>query len=238
MKINSDKFLGIFNTTEKHLRQITGIYNEKIPFSDVLAQAVKKDSAVRSLEIELKEFRDLRNAIVHERTDSHVIAEPHDEAVARFEQIMTAIIQPPKIRKYMVHRVTTFQLDQPIGTAVHQMYEKGFSQAPIYEGSQFVDLLTTNAIARWLGKNVANEVFSVEETTIGEVLNYTEDNRHVSFMSPDTSVYKVFEHINRKEAKGIRTEAILITHSGKKTEELLGIITIWDLPKLHQAIDI
>src|SRR4051812_42816091 len=38
---------------------------------------------------DLKEFADLRNAIVHERRGGHSIAEPHEKTVRRLEEIPT-----------------------------------------------------------------------------------------------------------------------------------------------------
>lgn len=115
------------------------------------------------------------------------------------------------------------------------MYENQISQAPVVQEGRFIGLLTANTIARWLGANVENDLFSVKETLISEVLEYTEDPNHVAFMNPEHTVFDVFELIQQYELKGNRLEAILVTHSGKATESILGIITIWDLPKMNRA---
>jgi predicted transcriptional regulator len=232
---NSDKFLEAFNAIEKYMRRMTGSDNQT-SFYRLIDRAADSDSAVRSLRIDLQEYADLRNAIVHERTDGHVIAEPNERALKKIEQMKVLITQPPTIRAFMTQNVTTFQIIEPIGTAVKEMFDHEFSQAPVYNGQQFTGLLTANTITRWLGKNVAEEIFSLEETSIGKVLEYTEDSNHVAFMEPDTSIYELLEHIQNQEARGTHLEAILVTDSGRKNISPLGIITIWDLPKIHQAI--
>ena len=235
MSSNSDRFLEAFNTIDKHLRRKTGLNDRNSSFSTVLDKAAKTNSAVRNLKIDLQEFADLRNAIVHERTDGHVIAEPHEEVIIRLERILKLITKSPTVREYMTGNPVVFKFTDPIGDALDVMYKNQISQAPVVQEVMFIGLLSANTIVRWLGANVDKDLFSVKETLISEVLDYTEDPNHVSFMNPENTVFDVFERIQQYELKGNRLEAILVTHSGKATESILGIITIWDLPKMNQA---
>lgn len=237
MNNNSDRFLYAFNAIEKHLRRITGSEKE-VTFSQLIGRASKFDAAIKSLHVDLQEYADLRNAIIHERTDEHVIAEPNLQAVEKIERMQALITKPPTIREFMSTSISSFQVNDSIGTAVKDMFGNDYSQAPVYDGKKFIGLLTTNTIARWLGANVTEEIFSLKETSIGEVLEYTEDPSHVAFMTPDTSVYVVLDHIQNQEAHGKHLDAILVTNSGKTNETLLGIITIWDIQKLHNVVDI
>jgi len=240
MTKNSDRFLDAFIAIEKHLKRIVrrDLQNDCIPFYRLIEHASKRDAAVRNLFIDLQEYADLRNAIVHERTDSHVIAEPNDVAMQKIELMVKLITEPPKLRKFMTRNVCRFQASNPIATAAATLYKKKYSQAPVYNGEDFVGLLTTNTIARWLGANAKEEFMFPSETSIKDVLEYTEISEHVIFLKPDVSVYEVIERFHTYEANGKRLEAILVTNAGKPSEKLLGMLTIWDLLKLHKAIDI
>jgi predicted transcriptional regulator len=234
---NSDKFLDAFNGIERYLRRISGS-DKQIPFYQLIEYASKSDAAVRSLRVDLQEYADLRNAIIHERTDGHVIAEPNLEAVEKIERMQALITKPPTIREFMSTSIISFRVNDSIGTAVKDMYDKDYSQAPVYDGNQFIGLLTTNTIARWLGANVAEDIFSLTETSIGKVLEYTEDPNNVVSKKPDTSAYDVLDLIQKHEAQGKHLDAILVTHSGIPSERLLGIVTIWDFHNIHYALDI
>ena len=235
MSNNSERFLEAFNTIDKHLRRKTGLNDRNNSFSTVLDKAAKSNSAVRNLKIDLQEFSDLRNAIVHERTDGHVIAEPHEDTLRRLEQILKLVSKPPVVRDFMTKKPLEFKSTDPLGDALEVMHKNSFSQVPISRDGKLVGLLTANTITNWLGADVERDLFSVKETLISEVLEYTEDPNHVAFMNPEHTVFDVFELIQEYELKGDRLEAIHITNSGKATESILGIITIWDLPKMNQA---
>lgn len=110
MSNNSERFLETFNSIDKFLRRKTGLNDRNNSFSSVLDKASKSNSAVRNLKIDLQEFADLRNAIVHERTDGHVIAEPHEEVIIRLEKILKLITKSPTVREYMTGKPIVFEL--------------------------------------------------------------------------------------------------------------------------------
>ena len=118
------------------------------------------------------------------------------------------------------------------------LFENDFSQAPIYQNDNFVGLLTANTITRWLGANVSQDIFSLQETLISEVLNHTEDPGHVQFLPRQANIFEVVEMFQKIEAEGKHLDAILITHSGKEDQTPLGMVTIWDLPKAYEAISL
>lgn len=237
MAYNSKRFLDAFSAIEKRL-QLNTKSERAARFSELIDRGSKIDAAVRSMYVDLQEFSDLRNAIVHERTDGRVIAEPNEWAVKKIEKMVELITRPPMLRDFMTRNVKVLQADRPIAEAVKFLYKENYSQAPVLRGGRYLELLTANTITRWLGANVADEIFSLLETSISDVLKYTEDPEHVVFLRPETPVFEALELIQRQEAKGKRVEAILVTNSGKPGESLLGMLTIWDLPKLYKAIDV
>jgi predicted transcriptional regulator len=186
--------------------------------------------------VDLKEFADLRNAIVHERTDGHVLAEPNDRTAQEIENLALRLLDPPKVTKLFQREVHTFGIGDPIARAVQTMLEHSFSQVPIYDEGAFVGLLTANSIARWLGATVAEDISSLSDTRVSDVLDHTEDSDNVSFLGRNSTLCEVLERFRASESLGKRLEAILITENGKPSEALLGIVTIWDLPRIHKAI--
>jgi len=203
----------------------------------LVRQAGGTSAAVRRFTTDLEEFADLRNAIVHERTDGHVIAEPNDRAVAEIEHIASLLCAPPKVLPCFQRDVLALQRDDSAAKAVEAMLEESFSQVPIYDGERFLALLTTNTVARWLGSSVEEDIFSLSETCIPEVLQYIEDQDNHCFLGRGATLFEVLEEFQGRQRSGKRLDAILITHGGKRSESLLGIITVWDLPKVHDILE-
>jgi len=237
---NSDRFLEAFNSIERHLRKISKSKITKTrrhpSFYALVDAASASNPAVRRSKVDLKEFADLRNAIVHERTDGHVIAEPNDQAVKEIEHIASLLLKPPRVIPRFQTEVFTLSVSDPVAMAVRCVFDRSFSQIPIYDAREFVGLLTTNTVARWLGACVKDDVFSLAETPITLVLDYTEDQDNHTFLSRSATLFEVLERFQYYETRGKRLEAILITHNGRRAEFVLGIITTWDLPKIYETL--
>ncbi len=230
--INSERFLNAFNKIEHILYKLTK-QDKGTKFYSLVEAASKHNSLFKHFNDDLKEFADLRNAIIHERTDEHVIAEPNDITVTEIEHLALLFSNPPKVIPLFKRDVIKLSPNDTIAKAVQIMLQKSYSQIPIYKESQFVALLTTNTIARWLGTCVKDDIFSLTDTSISQVLNYTEEKNNYYFLNKDASLVDVLGKFQDYEEKGKILDAILITASGKSSEMPLGIITIWDLPKIY-----
>lgn len=235
---NSERFLQAFGAIERQLRIMTGL-EKRARFYTLVDKGAESNAAVRRFSDDLKEFADLRNAIVHERTDAHVLAEPNDRAVRQIEYIQDLLEHPPRViptfQKH-VHHMTT---DDPIAVAAYLMRQHGFSQLPIYDADGFRALLTTDDITRWLGECAPTGAVDLETTTIGRVLacHCEENGDNHMFVGRDATLFEVLEAFRACERCGSRLAAILITEQGRPSQDLLGIITIWDLPQIYEHMD-
>src|SRR5439155_19756474 len=95
------RFIRAFNQVESELSRIATQPSMSIrpTFLATLATSMKKNAAVRSFERDLKEYAELRNAIVHDGTGLP-LAEPHADVVARLEYIYQQLSAPPRLTKY------------------------------------------------------------------------------------------------------------------------------------------
>jgi hypothetical protein len=89
----ADQFLDTFSQIEKWLRRQNNLDVSK-SFSSSVVKAASNNWEVRHYQTDLKEYADLRNAIVHERTDGHAIAEPNQRAVDALNKIRDAFQSP------------------------------------------------------------------------------------------------------------------------------------------------
>jgi predicted transcriptional regulator len=150
---------------------------------------------------------------------------------------MASASGPEKIIPLFSRKVFAITINDSIGLALNLMFKNSFSQLPVYKNNSFYDLLTNNTISRWLGANVKEEIISLKETPVTEVLKFTEVKDNYYFLEKDASIEQALEKFNEFEAMGTPLDAILITTNGSSMEELLGIITYTDLPKILNLLN-
>lgn len=231
----SETFLTIFSNIEKWLRMSVGT-DKMNSFYQLVELSAASNPIVRRYKDDLKEYADLRNAIVHERSDGHVIAEPNARAVDNFERIKTALLQPPKVLPRFQMTVKSRTAEEFIGPALADMREGSFSQLPILKDGRVVALLTSETVVRWLASELANDLVSLQETPIQTVLGHVEDNEHYCFISRNASLHEVVTKFEEFTSRGKDLDAIMITDAGKPEQRLLGILTVYDLPAILEAL--
>ena len=229
---HSDRFLSAFSRIEQHLRKITRS-SKQDTFSTLLTRAVSQAS-IKGFSDDLREFADLRNAIVHERGGGYVIAEPHQETVDRLEQIEKFVSQPPTIESLGTIPVVTCSPSDPIGKAAKAMFEGKFSQLPVYHYEKCIGLLTSETIARWIAAKFQPNLDILEEAPVEQVLLYKEEDSVYQFISRKTPIADVVALFDRTAHSGKSLDAVIITHSGKPDQQPLHILTVYDLPRLYR----
>ena len=128
----SERFLAAYNEIDKLLRTRVGQGREP-SFSAVIERAARRDPAVTRYATDLKEYADLRNAIVHESIDGRPIAEPHAETVSKLEAILEKLSNPPKLVPLFEVKVVSCKIAEPVGRAAKAMLDGSFSQLPVYD---------------------------------------------------------------------------------------------------------
>jgi len=233
---NSQLFLNSFSEIEEYLERYTNTIRHD-SFSNLVNKASRTNSIIREYKTDLFELKDLRNAIVHERTDGHIIAEPHNSTVELIQKIERLLKHPPGVLPTFRHKVAILKNYDTVGDAVSVMKKRSYTQIPILDKEgKYLDLLTSNTIVRWLGSST-NHNSRLLQTSIGEVIRYKEDNNVCLFISVDYTFFDVLEIFDEYKNTAKKLEAIIITENGNSNEEFQGIITGWDLPLIYNKLD-
>lgn len=235
-KSRSDRFLVAFAKAEEALEDLLGTEPGN-SFRWLVRQAAKRDPLVRSVEDDLLEMSELRNAIVHDRGGGYVIAEPHEETVARLEKVVDLITDPPRIDEVMSRPVVTCSPEEPVAEAARRMVDGGYSRLPVYrEDGTFLGLLTANAIARWVATRLAGTINSMDEESVEAVMGHGKAGRRFEVVDRHRLVTDVVAMFAESHRKGRHVEAVLVTPTGDESERPMGIVTVQDLPRLYALI--
>ena len=228
---NAENFLEAYRRLENLMRE----RQREDKYTSFSALVDKSgDSVVQRYNRELKRYADLRNAIVHhEHEDDQPIADPRTDAVENFQEAVEKITDPPGLGPFRRNVYTAAPSDD-IGVVMEKMEHENFSQMPIQDEEEVIAVLTTNTITRWIGAELHQdgEGLLVTETSVGDVLHHTEREDNYSFLSRDATLYEAHEAFQVGKSLREPPDAVLITHNGRSSESLLGIITPFDLPDL------
>ena len=232
----TSRFLSAFNIIHDWMKHSFG--KEDVDFVILLNQLDRSNSEVRRHSAELKRFAKLRNLIAHNHSHTQPLAVPTALSVERLETISKQLLSPPLLFTLAAKPVESCQPTDPLGICVKKMHDGAFSQLPIYDGQRYWGLLTAETIARWLASFfVGDGQGIVDEQSVAEVMRHQEDGDNVEFMARTATVANALAAFDKFLHNGHRLEAILITNSGSRSEALLGIVTINDIPKLNKAIN-
>lgn len=227
----ADEFVRLFNTLVDRLRKMTG-QGHAAAFHELVAAAARTNPVVKRNVSLLRDYSELRNAIVHYHSyPAEYVAEPTEKTLARFGNLVDAIASRRKL--YPAHRkdVRVFQADEKFTEALKYMDEMNFSQVVALKHGEHV-LLTAEGIAEWLQTRVKGECLDLSTYTVGDVLEF-EKGQKSTVMSRFQTIDEALELFSKTALgrRSTRIYAIIITHSGKRTEKPLGIVTAWDLLK-------
>ncbi len=231
----TSRFLDAFNAIENWMRHELNA-PEHVEFRTLVADLAEANNGFKRHARTLKRLAKLRNLIAHDYSRDEPLAVPTLRTVEQICAIRTELVSPPSLYSVAAFPVQMCRPTDPLGCSVAKMHEGVFSQLPIYDGNNFLGLLTAETIARWLACNLNGGVGLVEERPISEIIQHQEDADNHTFLSRASTVADGLTAFDKFLRRGKRLEAILITENGLSTERPLRIATIHDIPKLRQAI--
>lgn len=233
--MNSDKFLALYNAIDDQLRLLDGC-DVKSSFYSVIERVSRKNRTVERYARELKRYGDLRNAIVHSRTETQVIAEPNDYAVNELQDILEKIKSPKRVYDLCRHEVLCVNLEDSFADVLSRMKQHDFSQLPVYRGEEFCQMLNSEVIAAWLKDNLTKAASTLSITLVEDVLKYTDQSHRTLFRSRETTVDELIELYQKNAEQSYKIDAVIITHSGSDKHKPLTIITDDDIPALLEYL--
>ena len=161
---------------------------------------------------------------------------PSELSLRKIERIRDALLQPSTLHSLFHKVVFCCKPDEPLGAVAEKMHQHDVSQLPIYDGTQFVGLLTADTLARWLAARLATGVGLVEEESVGAVLQFQQYKEQQEFASHRSTVTEAFSWLEKHYHRGRPLEAILLTPRGNQSELPTGIVTSGDFPVLLEAV--
>lgn len=231
-------FLAAFNDLEDHFRRALGA-SQYVTFAQLLVRYDEEHQLPRSHLAALRVFASLRNAISHGTyRDGRPIAQPLLETVREMRRIRDLVMQPPTALSVLEPRqVCTVSPQDTLSEALAFVRQYDFSQLPMYDGTRYVGLLTTNTIARWLAAQfVTYEAMAGEEPLV-DVVKFAESTDRAVQLPKSATVVDMVRQLTEDEDDGAPPPiAVIFTAGGGADEDPLGVAVAADLPVLFAAL--
>ncbi len=225
---NAERFITAYARIERKLSEIAR-ESKYIPFSQLLYRCVNQNRVVYANQQSLREYNELRNAIVHQRgRENEIIAEPTDSVTEDIERIADLLEEDDNILQFCSRPLRTVKPDTPIKEAFDLMDELDTSKIPVYEDNTYKGIVTLEEIARWALEE------EKKESSVSEILVSRKKER-VLFLPHTSSVDSAIRAFESAMKNGQNLLAIIVTDRGNLNEKPLGIITVADLPKIIKA---
>jgi predicted transcriptional regulator len=237
----SSRFLKAYNRLDDSLRKEFGAGKWE-GHCTLLRKKAEHSVEFRQRRYELEKLADLRNSIVHwsrswESKDA--IAEPHAQIVAQYERLVQSVLEPPKAQIIAIpgNKICTATLDDCALSVIRKMHARVLTHVPVIQDKCLIGVFSENTVLSFLA---ANEMVALDLTIkIREFLDFIPLRAHKSetfeFVSRTASLAEVVGRFRENLANRKRLGAVFITENGKEDEELLGLITPWDVAGADSA---
>lgn len=234
-KPNSEIFIELFSEIEQKLKTIC---NDEFhsTFSDLLRKARGINAVVNQYASDLKEFSQLRNAIVHTRRENFVIAEPHNDVIKEIKHIHALLHNPPRVSSVMIKNPYYTSSEGSIFDLLTTFSEKNIMRCPVIDKGSVTCLITAKTISRWLTSKKQNKV-DINGTKISELVPFTEKTDYC-IIGENIDIISLVGMFKNSIKRGTYIQAVLVTKNGQPNSPLVGIITPSDLPLIIERMNL
>lgn len=232
---NQQRFLAAYRRIEDRLRRIVRAADRSLTADQLIPVAAEHSPLVRKYQRDLHAFRNLRNSLSHDSWRGRLMVEPLPHVIHEVERIADRLETPPRLPERLLRRPRVFLMSEKIGAALEFMLENDYSQVPVSALEGELTVLTSNTISRWLAAQIAEDLISLGETHIEQVIGFREASAdRLAFASASADCAECLEMLT---SESVRANVLVITEDGSRTGGLLGLVTASDIPVLLDALD-
>ncbi len=233
----SDKFYKLFQEFEELIKQRcikSGINTDGVELYILINKLSEKSRYFKNKKLEIDIMRDIRNIYSHSRDEKYrYVVCPNPEINNKLKDIINEIKNPPLIYESPICIKDIFNktMDDSIYDTIKMMTEKMYTHIPIFENKKLIGVFSENTLL----DVVRNETGIIldNNTKFKSIEKYLKIENHSMeefiFVSRRKNIYDIEDIFKDYFFKTKRIGCIYVTENGKDTENILGMLTAWDV---------
>jgi CBS domain-containing protein len=236
---NRKQFLQQFEILSHLLADRVGI-SQRSSFTSKFKVFIKKNPSYAPLQDKLKFISDLRNFMVHEDQGKEYVV-PSQALLNMQQSIIKSINNPQKALDIATpgENIFSCRKSDELSRVIKVMNEKNYTHVPVYNPQKkIIGVFSENALLRWVAWTLTQKNFKPGALKVADIMRFLNNpkNDYWEFIPRDMTAFKIrekfynfsFDEHGDKE-KQRRIGVVFVTENGKKDEDVLGLITAWDL---------
>lgn len=234
-----DKFIELFKELEDVIKskcKTVGIQTEGMKMDYLIRTLSTKNNVVKRYFDELLLIKDIRNIDSHKGNKNYrYIVSPNPETNLHLKKIINEIENPPIIFENNMYvkreKMCCKSLDDTIYDTIREMSEKIYTHIPILKDNILFGVFSENTFLDVI--NEKTEIIIDSNTKFSEIQEFLKIDKHsmeeFKFISKHTTVYDIEDMFKNYFKQNKRLGCVYITEHGNKNEEILGMLTAWDV---------
>ena len=182
---------------------------------------------------EVRYFRSVRNLLAHNPNKEIPLIELTDDFKLRFKKLCDKLMSSSSKIIIPYKDIYKRVISDKVLPTISYMKEQSYSYVPIMNNKKIWGVFSENTLFNIIGDG--NMELLNEDTPLFKIGSYiTEYSNEGSFdfIKDNTSTYDIMNIFSTASENNRRLDALYITTTGDKDGDLVGLVTVWDLPKL------
>lgn len=226
------EFLDLYNTLEQALKGKGSYYNDRYESPVLRYQNSAEGKRFRE---EIETIRDVRNLLVHAPLmDGTNPVTPSPSLVAKLREIVNAVENSKTaidLSTWAEHLITA-TLESNVFEVMRTMESKGLSHVPVMNNGRMMGVFSKGTFFTYAISKGCNNLSP--DTTLAAMRDLLPVRNHSSeyyeFTAEDTSKEEIIQRFDVSYKRNrSRLAAVFVTKDGNPNQDLLGIITPWDV---------
>ena len=188
----------------------------------------------KKFEKDINLIRKIRNLLSHGecKVEGKTAIEINENIIEKLKEIISLLENPPLVASRYITEMFVVDLEEKLENLIKAMNEKKISHVPVLDkDKKLVGVFSENTIFSKLSEDEIIEIG--KEYKVKDYEKYIKLENHSSeyfdFIKRNEELASAQNLFNKSIKKDKKLVMLFVTENGKKTEKILGIITLWDL---------
>lgn len=199
-----------------------------------------RDADSAPIRVDLDLLREIRNILSHNAgSDGQSVVEPSQEMLDRLDGVINYVRRPRLAANCgtPAERILCAHMNDRILQLMHAMQNNGYSHVPIVEKGGVAGVFSVKSLFDHLaehGLSSLDENSRISDLNERVSLEHRAGERYM-FVPADTTVTAVRSAFDARSSRNGRLSAVFVTKSGSPQDELICMLTPWDVLGTEQT---